>query len=160
MGGVVVSGLDWHWIFYINIPVGVVAVPMTLWAIPASSEPGGRPRIIDPRGTAVLCTGIVLAVLAIEMFVDSGMRVIALICLAAGAAAIAVFACIERRTPEPLLDMSMFRCYGFKSVFTCLMLVNLAYTGAMYLVPFFAATVLGKSALGIAWFMLIAAVIT
>lgn len=155
-----VTGLDWHWIFYINLPIGAVAVPMTLWAIPASSEPGGRPRIIDLRGTLVLCVGIVLAVFAISMFVEPKMRLIALICLVAGVAAIAVFASIERRTSEPLLDVSMFRCYGFKSVFTCLMLVNLAYTGAMYLVPFFAAIVLGKTALGIAWYMLIAAVVT
>lgn len=160
VGGVVVAGLDWHWIFFINIPVGVIAVPMALWAIPASSEPGGRPRIADLRGTAALCIGVVLAVFAIEMFVEPGMRLIALVCLVAGIAAIAVFARIERGAREPLLDVSLFRRFRFTSVFVCLMLVNAAYMGALYLIPFFGEIVLGKTTLGIGWYLLVAAVVT
>lgn len=60
VGGAIVSGMDWHWIFLINIPVGAAAVPMILWAIPKGAEKGGRPRIADMRGCVLLCAGIVL----------------------------------------------------------------------------------------------------
>lgn len=159
VGGAMVEFLDWRWIFFINIPFGILATLMILSAIPRSIEGGARARI-DIPGAAVLCTAIVLGALAIEILSYDSMRMVA---VAAGILCIvmlALFVRIERGREDPIMKTSMFRNWGFTSVFICLMLMNAAFMGMLYLIPFFGQIVLGKNALGVGVFMLIAALIT
>ena len=159
VGGAVTELLSWQWIFLINIPFGLVTVPLILIAIPASSETGGKPRV-DLRGAAVLCTSVVLGVLGLEILSYEGTALFSTTCMMACIVLLALFIRLEKNTDIPLLRTSMLRDFGFASVFLCLMLVNASFMGVMYLVPFFGQIVLGMSPFEVGEYLLISAVFT
>ena len=159
VGGAISEFLDWHWVFYINIPFGIIAMAAILKAIPASAETGGRP-VIDIRGCVVFCAAVVLGVFGVEVLSYEGMAAVSAICIVLCLALLAAFVHLEKKASAPLLKTSMFRNLGFTSVFLCLLLVNSAFMGALYLIPFYGEVVLGKSSLEIGYFLLISALIT
>ena len=159
IGGAIASFTTWHWVFLLNIPIGIIMVPLILKAVPSSAEKGGKPTL-DIKGTAVLFVGVLLGIIGVEMLAYSDRRLISLACIILCVAALILFVKIEKRVASPVLKTSMFRNPGFASVFLCLMLINAAYMGVLYLVPFFGDVVLGKDSLYVGIFMLIAAMIT
>jgi EmrB/QacA subfamily drug resistance transporter len=106
LGGALTAGPGWRWIFYINLPIGILVL-ITLPAL-VTARPGKRTRLDVPGaflvtgGTAALIYGMVKAG-------DTGWgSAAALVPLAVAAALYAVFALAERRAPDPLLDVRMF----------------------------------------------------
>ncbi len=159
LGGAIVEFTTWHWIFLINIPIGLITAPMILRAIPKSSEKGGKADL-DRIGVVLLFAAIALGTFAVETMSYSGMR---LWSAAAGATCIislALFVKWERKTEKPLLQLRMFARWDFSAIFLCLMLVNVAYMGMIYLIPFFGRTCADMSSLTIGLFLLEAAAIT
>ncbi|MER5955336.1 MFS transporter [Streptomyces sp. NPDC056121] len=110
-GGLVTQGLDWHWIFWINVPVGAVALPLALWAI---RESKGAPRRLDVPGIAFVTGAVVAAVWGIVQAADSGWTAVRpLAGLAVSAALFAGFAWWQRRTPTPLAPLHLYRVRPF-----------------------------------------------
>ncbi|WP_372444928.1 MFS transporter [Streptomyces coffeae] len=111
VGGAVVDGLDWQWIFWVNVPVGVVAVPLALWALKESSVPDTR---VDLPGM-VLATGalfgIVWAIVNGEQDGWASGRILGM--FAAGAMLLVLFILWERRAPSPLLPLGFYRSRAF-----------------------------------------------
>ncbi len=159
IGGIIVDYASWHWIFLINVPLGLAVTPVILKAIPPKKERSGRPEI-DLRGAALLFCAITLVTFAIETLSYGSMRLYSAVSAVAGVALLVVFIKVEARTAKPLLKLSMFRDRGFASVFLCLMLINMVFMGMLYLVPFYGQICLGKSSTMIGLFLLVSAVIT
>jgi EmrB/QacA subfamily drug resistance transporter len=110
-GGLVTQGLDWHWIFWINVPVGIVALPLALWAI---RESKGAPRPLDIPGIVLVTGAVVAAVWGIVQAADGGWAAARpLAGLAASAALFAVFAFWQRRAPTPLAPLHLYRVRPF-----------------------------------------------
>jgi len=112
VGGFIVTYLDWRWIFYINVPIGLVGIVLATWLIPDIKEPGtGRFDILGLilSGTALACLtfGVELA----PRGVLSSSQ-ISLILLTAGIS-FALYLLHARRHPEPILDMSLMRIPTF-----------------------------------------------
>lgn len=110
-GGLVTQGLDWHWIFWINVPVGIVAVPLALWSI---RESKGPERVLDIRGMALVVVAVVAGVWGIVRAADHGWGSAGTLAglLAAGALLI-VFALYQRRANPPLIPLRMYRVRAF-----------------------------------------------
>ncbi|MEU3512931.1 MFS transporter [Streptomyces longwoodensis] len=111
VGGAVVDGLDWQWIFWINVPVCVVAVPLVLFALRESSLPGVR---LDLVGMLLAAAGLCAVVWAIVHGEPDGWtsgKVLG--AFAAGAVLLAVFVAWEARTDEPMLPLSFYRVRAF-----------------------------------------------
>ena len=159
VGGAITDFLDWQWIFFINVPFGAVATALILKAIPPSGEGKTRPHL-DVPGTVVLCVAVVSGVLGVETLSYNGMLPFSTACILLCLVLLCVFVRMERRAPIPLLKTAMFRDRGFSSVFLCLMLVNMAYMGMLYLIPFYGQVALGMSLLKVGTFLLISAVVT
>jgi EmrB/QacA subfamily drug resistance transporter len=113
LGGLLVHGDSWRWIFLINLPVGLVALFMALRFV-RSSRDESAPRVIDLPGVALISGGLFLVMFAVTRGNAWGWgSEKTLACLAAGVALLPAFALVERRTRAPLVDLSLFRSQTF-----------------------------------------------
>jgi len=111
VGGAVVEGWDWHAIFWLNVPVGLIAIPLALLVLPA----GTRSRLpIDVVGMLLAALGVLGIVYGIVRGNDAGWGSAEVIgALVLGAGLLATFIGWERRNPAPLLPLRLFRDRSF-----------------------------------------------
>src|SRR5690349_17245089 len=110
IGGAVTEGISWHWIFWINVPVGLVLLP---FAARRLSESRGPAKTLDTRGLALAGVGLLGIVYGIQhASADGWTSTTVLGTLIAGALALVVFAVHESRTAEPMLPLRFFRSRG------------------------------------------------
>jgi len=146
LGGIFVDALSWRWVFYVNVPIGVVALALisTTLHLPATS---GRARV-DYLGAALLAGALTCALLVTTW----GGREYAwgspeILGTAAGAVALLVaFVAQERRAPEPILPLRLLRDPVFDIVALVLFLTTCALFAAMVFMPLFLQVVTGASA--------------
>jgi MFS family permease len=108
LGGVLTSELSWRWIFYVNLPIGLLAVLAALYYVP-NTRGAERPKSADVAGAAAVTTGLVLLVYAIvnaQQWRWASGTTLGL--LAAAAALLAAFVLIELRSREPLVRLGIF----------------------------------------------------
>jgi EmrB/QacA subfamily drug resistance transporter len=109
LGGVLTSYLNWSWIFFINVPVGVAAAALAPLLL-RESRPDLGHRHFDFAGAATVTGGLMLLVYALTRATSDGWSSVSTIGLLGGAAAlIASFVVIEARSPWPLLPLRIFR---------------------------------------------------
>ena len=109
LGGPLVSGLGWRWIFFVNIPAGLAVVALSPVLFSESRQPGG-PKSIDLPGAVAVTAGLTLAIYAVVEAPSAGWlapRTLAL--LALSAVVLVIFAAVERRVPVPLAPARLFR---------------------------------------------------
>jgi EmrB/QacA subfamily drug resistance transporter len=145
LGGVFVEQLSWRWIFYINVPIGAIAI-----AVVASQVPGRLRRVhhvIDYLGTTVL----VLAASCLVLFTSLGGTTYRwasapMIFLGvAGAVLVGVFALVERRATEPVLPLHLFSNRTFSVTSVVGFIVGFAMFGCVTYLPVFFQIVHGDS---------------
>src|SRR5207237_1040964 len=143
-GGFFVDGPGWRWIFYVNLPLGLVALAVIAAAFPAR-PPGGAGRI-DVLGATLLAAGLA----AIVLFTSLGGTTIAWgapasVALAAAAPVlIGLFVVAERRAADPILPLSLFRIRAFAVAGAVGFVVGMALFGAVTYLPLFLQVVLGS----------------
>jgi EmrB/QacA subfamily drug resistance transporter len=146
IGGAVTQGLNWHWIFWVNVPIGIVALV------------GSRLRLADSRGPASRLDLPALVLVAAGVgaltwgLVQAGQvgwgSAQALAALFAGAAAIAAFLAWERRAAEPMIPLGLFRSSRFSAAVATQFLMAAAIYSAAFLTSQFFQFALGASPLG------------
>jgi EmrB/QacA subfamily drug resistance transporter len=145
LGGVFVDNLTWRWIFYINVPIGIVAL-----VVVASQVPGHLSKVhhvIDYAGVVVLG----LAASAVILLTSLGGTTYAWnsapiwILGVCGAALIGVFVLVERRAAEPVLPLYLFRNRTFTMTSVVGFIVGFAMFGAITYLPAFFQVVKGIS---------------
>ena len=108
VGGALTSGLGWRWIFFVNVPIGIAAVAITLSRVEESADP--TKRRIDWIGFVTFSLSLFLLVLALVRGNDEGWGSTEIVGLLAGAAALmAVFLFAELRQSDPMLDLALFK---------------------------------------------------
>ena len=111
VGGVVTEGLDWHWIFWENVPIGVAASLLSLRLLPESY---GAPARLDLLGVTLASAGAALLVWGLGHGGQAGWRSAGTVAaLAVGTALLAAFFWWEGRTPEPMLPPRLLRVRAF-----------------------------------------------
>ena len=148
LGGFFVDNLSWRWIFYINLPLGLVALAVLAAVLPAASE--RRQREIDYLGSGLLAAGLSCIVLATSLggntwAWDSAQLIIT---ACAGVALLAAFVVVERRAPEPVLPLRLFRNRTFTTAGAIGLIVGFALFGSAVFLPLFFQTVNGASPTG------------
>jgi EmrB/QacA subfamily drug resistance transporter len=115
VGGAVVQGLDWHWVFWINVPIGALAVLGSLLFLPAgraaaTARAGTAAARLDVPGAVLIAGGAVLLTWGLVRAGGSGWGDAAgLASLTAGLAVLAGFVAWERRAAEPMLPLRLLR---------------------------------------------------
>jgi EmrB/QacA subfamily drug resistance transporter len=114
VGGVLASALSWHWIFWVNVPVGALAVALTPRIVEESF--GARERI-DVAGIALVSAGLLGVVWATVRGNEAGWTTApTLAAYAAGALLLVAFVAWEARTPAPMLPLRLFSSRPFSAV--------------------------------------------
>ena len=145
IGGALTSSLSWRWIFYINLPIGVVAL-----FVLAATFPTTRPRThptIDYLGTGVLSVGLAALVLMVSLggttYPWASVEIIGLGALTV--VALVVFVVIERRTAEPVLPPRLFTNQVFTSAGVVALLLGFAMFGTITFLPLYFQVIKGAS---------------
>jgi EmrB/QacA subfamily drug resistance transporter len=128
LGGILTDALDWHWIFLVNVPIGVAVFALCLRLLPAARGEATAQRL-DVAGAVTVTASLMFAVYAIvngnEVGWTSG-RTTGL--LAGSAALLALFLWIEARVPSPLMPLGLFRMRNL----TTSNVVGILWAGAMF----------------------------
>ncbi len=112
LGGIITSAIGWEWIFFVNVPIGIAAVALTLSKVAESSDPGATR--VDWAGLLTFSGSLFMLVFALVRGNDSGWDSTQIIALLAGAVALfALFLFAEIRQERPMLDLSLFRRPAF-----------------------------------------------
>jgi EmrB/QacA subfamily drug resistance transporter len=145
VGGAVVQGLDWHWIFWLNVPIGLAAAGLSASRLPESRGPAAR---LDLPGVAMAAVGAVALAWGLVRTSDVGWgshQVIGALVLAA--VLIAGFVAWERRASEPMLPMHLLRIPAFSAANATGFLMTASITAAAFMMSQYFQFGLGHSAL-------------
>jgi EmrB/QacA subfamily drug resistance transporter len=148
LGGIILTGLSWRWIFYVNVPIGAVALMLALRILPAT-EPRRAERL-DLVGVALLSPGLAAIVFGLsEIATHGGIDYAgAWGPIAAGGVLVVGFVIHALRTrTRPLLDVRLFRAPGFAAAAITVLLVGGALYGAMLVIPLYLQVDRGASTL-------------
>ncbi len=134
-GGAVVDYLGWRWVFFINLPIALAVVLVSLRHVPESRDENerGAPDILGSLLITIALAGIVYAFIASG---QSGWNALTIASLCAGTAALAVFVLFESRTPRPILPLSLFARRDFTGINVMTLLLYGALSGLLYFLPF------------------------
>jgi EmrB/QacA subfamily drug resistance transporter len=146
VGGAVVQGLAWQWIFWINVPIGALTVPLVLAKM---RESRGTDTGLDLRGLALVTGGVLGFVWALVRGNNAGWaspEVLASFVL--GAVFIAAFVAWELRADEPMLPMGFFRSRAFSAGNAAIFLTFASLFSAVFFYAQLLQTGLGYDALG------------
>lgn len=145
VGGAVVDGLAWEWIFWINVPIGLLAVPLVLRLVPEITVPDSR---LDPVGVGLLAGGVLGVVWALVRGEDAGWSGAEVLGTSTGGIVLlAGFAVWERRASAPLLPPRLLRIRGFAAGNLAVALTFAALFSAVFFYGQLLQVVLGQSPL-------------
>jgi EmrB/QacA subfamily drug resistance transporter len=112
VGGVITSGIGWEWIFFVNVPIGVAAVFLTLSQVSDSRDPNARG--VDWAGLVTFSGALFLLVFALIQGNEKGWGSTRILSFLIGAAVLlVVFLVVELRQRRPMLDLALFRRPAF-----------------------------------------------
>lgn len=146
VGGAVVQGLSWQWIFWLNVPIGILLIPLALSRLQESHGPGGK---LDLPGLGLASAGLFGIVWGLIQGNGQGWSSPEIVgSLAAGLALVAAFVAWELRTAAPMLPMRFFRKPAFALANVSSLFMFFGMFGSIFLLSQFFQTVQGYSPLG------------
>jgi EmrB/QacA subfamily drug resistance transporter len=146
VGGAVVDGLSWHWVFWLNVPIGLVLVPLALRRLDESTGPYGR---VDLPGVALGSVGLFGIVWGLVRGNSLGWSSPEIVgAFVVGAAVLIGFVAWELRTATPMLPMRFFRNRTFALANIASLLMSFGMFGSIFLLAQFFQTVQGYTPLG------------
>jgi EmrB/QacA subfamily drug resistance transporter len=146
LGGLIVDATSWHYIFLINVPIGIVLFFFALRIIPDSRD-STAPQKVDFPGVVVLSIALFSLTFALIEGQKYGWGSATILALfAAAAVGILVFILIERTVKHPLMQLSLFRSRTFSAANVGGMILSFGMMGMFFLLPVFFQAILGYSA--------------
>lgn len=137
IGGFIAEHAGWRYIFFLSLPIGVVAMAMAAVLIPRLSD-GGRREPFDIAGAATMVVGLGSLILAVSKGQEAGWSSSLILGLfVAGVVFIVAFLRLENLVRSPLLDLSLLRIRLFSAAAASSMLNYVCLTAVTFLVPFY-----------------------
>ena len=145
LGGALLAVADWRSIFWVNPPLAVIVIVLALIFVPDSTDPT-KPRL-DLVGAALSSIGLIAFVVTIIEVPEAGVSMTTVSAAVIAVVALSAFVIWEKRTPVPLLPMSLFAQRLFVVAIASVALVYFALMGVMFFLPQFLQIVQGFSPL-------------
>ncbi|HET8672017.1 MAG TPA: MDR family MFS transporter, partial [Thermoleophilaceae bacterium] len=138
LGGLIVSNISWRWIFYVNVPIAVLALMLAARLLHRDSGRADAGRL-DWLGVSLLSPGLVGVVFGLsEIETHGGIGApIAFGPIVAGVVLVALFVLHSARATRPLVDVRLFRSHGFSAAAATTFLIGAALFGAMIILPLY-----------------------
>ncbi|MBM4446264.1 MAG: MFS transporter [Chloroflexi bacterium] len=137
LGGFISQFYSWHWIFFINVPVGIIAIILGIVVLPRDTR-GFRKGQFDMSGACLLLVALVSFIFFLNMGNNVGwLSWLILISIIISVATWAGFIFNEKRTQFPLIDLNFFRDKNFAMTVTIALLILLVGQGSWYAFPFY-----------------------
>ncbi len=146
LGGFLTDTLSWHAIFYVNVPIGIIALIVIAILLPNVRKEGARVQI-DVLGTATLVGGLVPILVALTVAEDGNWAnpwVWGMILL--GVVLLVVFVLAEARAAEPIIPLHLFRNRTFSASMVAIFLATFGFGAAIIFLPLYYQVVEGASA--------------
>jgi len=137
LGGVIIENASWHWIFFVNVPIGFAAVIASLRILPrVKPQAAGT---LDALGLALMATGLVLLTYGLAEIGSTGSftSVKVLVPCVVGVALVGLFARHALRVRQPLLDLRLYRRTTFASASFAMFCLGAALFGGLILLPLY-----------------------
>jgi EmrB/QacA subfamily drug resistance transporter len=146
VGGALTSGLDWRWIFLVNLPLGLICLAITRRSVEESSDPNAR--TLDWPGQITLTAGLFLLVLALLRGNEDGWSSATIIAELGGAVAfLAAFIAVEARVKEPMLPLGLFRIRAFTGAQIAAFSISASFFAVFIYTTLYLQQILGLSAI-------------
>lgn len=141
LGGIVISALSWHWIFYVNLPLGLAGILMVARFVPDFKPAGGQR--FDYLGAFTLFVSLMALLLALTFGQQLGFTEIRILALfAVSVCFLAIFLMIESRSSQPMIDLSLFQNRLFSINLVTGFITFVCIAGTIILMPFYLENVL------------------
>lgn len=160
LGGFISSYLSWHWIFLINVPIGIAAIILAKSLIPS---PAGtlKKEHFDKLGAVLMFISIASMIIFFERGPILGwLSFQILLCGAVFSASFVWFCFHSLKSPAPLLNIRIFRSWKFSAVTVSYLLTCAVFAGVMYMVPYYMQTAVGLSPVVSGLLLMIASILT
>jgi EmrB/QacA subfamily drug resistance transporter len=146
VGGALTSGLDWRWIFLINLPLGLICLAITHRSVEESRDPNARK--LDVPGQLTLTAGLFLLVLALLRGNEDGWTSAAIVAELIGAGAfLGAFIAVEARVKEPMLPLGLFRNSAFTGAQVGAFAISASFFAVFIYTTLYLQQILGLSAI-------------
>src|SRR5262249_21669293 len=146
VGGAIVQGISWQWIFWLNVPIGLLLIPLAWRRLDESYGPASK---LDLRGLALVSAGLLGIVLGLVRGNSVGWGSTEIVAsLVAGAVLVALFVLWELRAEAPMLPMRFFRNRTFSQANVSSLFMFFGMFGSIFLLAQFFQTVQGYSPFG------------
>lgn len=143
VGGAIAEGLDWHWIFWLNVPIGLIVLPLAALRLTESHGPDSR---LDVPGLGLISAGLLALVWGVINGNDLGWDSPQVAgAIAAGVALLIGFTLWESRREHPMLPLSFFRSRAFSAANVVSLLMYFGMFGSVFLLAQFFQVVQGYS---------------
>ena len=133
LGGWITSSFGWRWIFSVNVPVGLIGVPLAIAML--RSDPGDPKRELDTVGLVLSTVGLSLLMIGFAQGEKSWVSLTTIGCLAAGVGLLVAFALHSLRTPVPLVELRVFANPVFSLAMVILGLMAVAQYARLVYIP-------------------------
>jgi len=145
VGGAVIQAASWHWIFWINVPIGLALIPLAATRL---AESRGPSRALDLGGLALASSGLFGIVFGLVRSQSLGWtNATVMISLAVGVVLVLAFIRFELRAPEPMLPLSFFANRGFAVTNAVSLAMYFGMFGSIFFLSQFLQNVLGNTPL-------------
>jgi EmrB/QacA subfamily drug resistance transporter len=142
LGGLILQNLTWHWVFFVNLPVGIIGT-FTVFCYVPFTKSGARQRF-DFLGAVILSAVLLTFMLSLTWGQFNGFGSPGVFLLAGGSVLlVAVFIRIEAQVKQPVIDINLFKYRYFSSAILTGMIVFICITGSTLLIPFYAENIMG-----------------
>ncbi|HXW34789.1 MAG TPA: DHA2 family efflux MFS transporter permease subunit, partial [Acidimicrobiales bacterium] len=147
LGGLIIDSVTWRWIFFVNVPIGIAALALSVGALEHDGK--GRAASLDWLGVSLLSPGLIALVYGLSKAGASGGfgQTTTLASIAIGALLLVAFVIHSARADRPLLDIRLFRDQSFAVAGSATFLVGASLFAAMFLMPLYYQVARGQSAL-------------
>jgi DHA2 family methylenomycin A resistance protein-like MFS transporter len=144
LGGMLVTAASWRLVFFVNVPIGLLAMVLTARQVP---DPDPRPRGLDPAAQVTGVLALAALTLALIEGGHAGLRPLVIAAAVVFVVAVVGFVVIERRMPAPMLPLGLFGDATFSGGNAVGLLINLGFYGELFVINLYFQQVLGYSAL-------------